>query len=592
MYSKLTDRNLAERRDLIQECLHSPTMAAAVRRQCATDILFWLNLFGWLFEPRSKQYLPFLTYPFQDQAILTIRDALGREDVLIEKSRCMGATWMCLAVFVHDWQFHPLGSYALVSRGMDLVDSTGDPDSLFWKVDCLLKLQPDFLVPKFRRTEAHLENLDLGGTIDGFSTTGNVLRGGRRTAALVDEFAAFERQDGYAALAATQAATPCRIFNSTPQGDAGAFADMAKSGIKKLRLHWSDHPVYSVGLYTDKKGKQRSTWYDAEWKRMPIPILFAQEYDIDYAGSGGRFFPADLITRLIADACDPYMQGTVVWEEGSPHEPEWIDDDNGALLLWTYLDDKSRPVEGQYVIGADISAGTGATNSVLSVADKKTGNKVAELAISTASPDEFAEMAVGLGKFFHDATLIWEMNGGPGTRFGSRVIALGYRNVYWRTNEQSLSKKQSDTPGWHSTRQNKMSALQGYLTCLASGRFVNLSKNALAECSEYIYLPSGGVGSRRAQPAIGDKRASLDPSGARENHGDRPMADALACKLVDDQPRVSHTETDGFDPNDPPEGSFAWRRQQWQQANDRKNHKGWVGNKRPWRSPTPARSHW
>lgn len=314
--------NLAYRRKVIEDADGSPSVQAALRNACKADLLFWVNTFLWTYDPRksASPHLPFVTWPFQDRTLLTLQECRGNEDVLIEKSRDMGASWMCLVAFLHAWQFMEGQAFAIISRNQDLVDKPGDADCLYWKLDYLLKHQPRWLLPNFERLRLHLENVENGSTIDGFSTTGNVLRGGRRTAALVDEFAAFEPADGYAALAATQHATRSRIFNSTPQGAAGAFYEMAQSGIRKERLHWTLHPEKIAGLYYDDRGKARSTWYDNECQRTPIPALIAQELDIDYAGSASMFFDALLIEKLIAlDSRPPYHEGRL---EGGLFVPE------------------------------------------------------------------------------------------------------------------------------------------------------------------------------------------------------------------------------------------------------------------------------
>lgn len=59
---------------------------------------------------------------------------------------------------------------------------------------------------------------------------------------------------------------------------------------------------------------------------------------------------------------------------------------------------------------------------------------------------------------------------------------------------------------------------------LSDGSFVNLSRDAVRECREYVFSQTGGLVHARS-------RSSVDPSGARDNHGDRVIADALAAKL-------------------------------------------------------------
>ncbi len=173
-------------------------------------------------------------------------------------------------------------------------------------------------------------------------------------------------------------------------------------------------------------------------------------------------------------------------------------------------------------MGCDVAVGTGASNSVASCASQTTGEKVAELASPNLSPDEFADATLALCHWLNGAYLLWEKNG-PGVRFGMRVMESGYRNVYYQQNEQSLSKKVSDTPGWTATDPNKRMVYGEYVSALLEGRFTNRCKEALEECRLIVWDPSGKIVNSRAQ-------ASIDPTGARENHADRPTADALCNK--------------------------------------------------------------
>ena len=147
---------------------------------CARDPLFWVNSFVWTYDPRLKQsVVPFVTYAsYQDETILAIVDSIeSGGDVLIEKSRDMGASWLCLLVFTWYWHFHPEKSFLVASRKEDLVDKTDDPDSLFWKIDFILKWEPSWLAPIHERTSLHFLNVENDSTIDGASTTSDTARG-------------------------------------------------------------------------------------------------------------------------------------------------------------------------------------------------------------------------------------------------------------------------------------------------------------------------------------------------------------------------------------------------------------------------------
>ena len=68
---------------------------------------------------------------------------------------------------------------------------------------------------------------------------------------MLDEFAAVDQ--GHRVLSATRDATACRVFNSTHEGTSTAYYDLTRGSIKKLRLHWSQHPLKAAGLYTRRK---------------------------------------------------------------------------------------------------------------------------------------------------------------------------------------------------------------------------------------------------------------------------------------------------------------------------------------------------
>ena len=301
--------------------------------------------------------------------------------------------------------------------------------------------------------------------------------------------------------------------------------------MKKIRLHWSLHPVKAAGLYLDATGKQRSPWYDEQCKdRHPLEI--GQNLDIDFSGGDQAFFDLAVITRLEQEAQRPTYKGELEYNATTCAPVGWYEGGKRHLLLWMEMPTDSDgnlmpPRDRDYIFGIDISAGTGASNSVISIGDTKTMRKVGELAEAHMSPDQFAGYAIALAHWFKGksggARLIWEA-AGPGIPFGQRVTALGYRNVFFREQETSLARKQSDCPGWYMTRALKHNLLQEYRRALGN-EFQNPSKIAVTECREYIYWATGAIEHSRAMRTI-------DPTGSRANHGDRVIADALCWKLL------------------------------------------------------------
>jgi hypothetical protein len=547
-------KNLAFRRDLVKLGCSSKAGARELWMMCARDLLFYTNTFCWIYEPRTPKVEPFITYPFQDDALKTIDASIGNNDLVIEKSRDMGASWMCVTVCEWRWHFHEMQTFLLLSRKEDLVDKTDDPKSLYWKIDFLHKYQPKWLLPNMDRQKMHLKNEDNGSTIDGDSTSAETSTGDRRTAVFFDEFS--KVAEGHKMLTASRDVTKCRIFNFTPQGAGNAAYDIAHSPeFKKLRLHWSVHPEKTVGLYTDAMtGKPRSIWYDNECKRAAHPMEIRQELDIDYLGSSYQFFDQNSLDLHKKQFCRPAVNvGEATFDAEKWKFIEFVRSTSGRLHLWLPIDVNGAVPKGSYVFGVDTAMGTGSSNSVISIGNSTLKEKVGEFVTPHLAPDKFALMAVVLAQMFRgtngeDAFMVWEDNG-PGNMFGRRVIELGFRNFYYRKNEKTLVKNRTDKPGWYKTEESGIALLSDYRAAIASGDFVNHSAESIEECRQYIYNPNGGV--------IHAKAANmLDPSGAKANHGDRVIGDALlnlgmkeCAVVVESQPKVA------------PRGSMAWRRE-------------------------------
>jgi hypothetical protein len=569
-------KNLRWRQKALARALDDVEYADALRQACMQDPLFFLNGFGWTYDPRRTPFpkLPFILYDFQEDAILEIVRAIGSHDLLIEKSRDMGASWIVASAIVWMWLYRPMQSFLFVSRTEGYVDDAGNPKSIFWKVDYLIANLPDWLKPKGykpseHRRKLHIENPENGSVIDGESTTGNVARGDRRTAILLDEFAAVEQ--GHRVLSSTRDATNCRIFNSTPAGTNNAFYDMTRTSIRKLRLHWSVHPLKSKGLYTTDDdgflkvldealypegytpildGKLRSPWYDTECSRCANSQEIAQELDIDYLGSGYQYFNAALVQEAIREhARPPVLAGDLDFDILTAEPTEFRENAEGRLSLWFYLDREGKPPsDHKIVLGIDISAGSGSSNSVISGWDAVTKEKVLEYKNPFIRPESLAYQAVAIAQWCYNAFMAWEKNG-PGGQFGSRVLELRYGNVYYRRRHESISKEVTDSPGWASTRETKMLLLGAYRAAIEKKLAVNRSKGSLEECLEYIFTPDGSIEHSRSTQKV-------DPSGAKDNHGDAVIADALAWLGMDERKQREEAEEPTI-----PVGSLAWRNQ-------------------------------
>lgn len=541
--------------------------AAALLEACRRDILFFVNAFCWVYEARSdgtreskEKCLPFLTWDFQEDAILSLKSAIleGR-DLLIEKSRDMGASWMCLIVFLWLWMFERDCALMVMSRVADLVDKPGNPDCLFAKILYVLDRLPGWMRPKYRRTSMHLLNEENGSVIDGEATGPDSGRGGRRMAVLLDEFAMVDKKEkglGNSILSATRNNTNCRIFNSTPKGTDTAFYLMRESGIEKLSLHWSMHPHKRKGLYRVNRNEEieildpsysfpenynfikepggwkglRSPYYDKQCERTHSRVEIAQEEDIDYLGGGDPFFDPQDVGRVLVEHCI------------APMSMKWLHEALGDEFLlmpgkikhWVPLDQNMRPPQDTtYSFGIDISTGTGASDSTIVIVNNMTGEKAAEYCCNTILPEDLAKVCVRLAELYTTplgyAFLVWD-GYGPGSAFGRRIVEIhGYKNVYYHVNDQDRKARPRSAPGCPLEKSVKLNLFTNYRAALFSGLFVNRSSSSVHQLEEYVYDDAGGV--RHAR-----RDNKQEASGNKQNHGDLVIADVLAWRGVEKRP--------------------------------------------------------
>lgn len=555
---------------------------------CRRDLLFFVNAFLWQYNPRKKghEVEPFISWDFQDEAFLVMLECIAiDEDLCIKKSREMGASWMCLIVTLWLYLFHGWQKFLAISRSADAVDAPDDPDSLFWKIDFMLEYLPAWLVGDNNRRRMGFRNHANNSTITGQASTGKAGVGGRATMMFVDEFS--QIVEDFQVLHRTADTTGCRIFNFTyTDVNNAAFEIGERCDMRQLVMHWSQHPDKNKGLYRydpdtntvdvlDKSFEYahdfkfvmdgaptggpfpglRSPWYDRECIRRASSRAIAMDLDIDPRGSMSQFFDKLVIRRLqLTYACDPYWTGDLDYDIDTGRPVRLIQREGGPIRLWCHPDTDGRPPKGKYAGGADLSTGSGATNSCISFVNAHTGEKVLEYCNPFITPDRLAPLAVALCLLFKaddgDTCLFaWEQQG-PGLKFGSTVTDLGYRRIYYKSNEFELNSETSEKPGWYPAPANKRLLLEDYRSALASTQFLNRSWEALDETMAFRYGKGGKV-------EHGGEQGGDDPSGANANHGDRVIADGLAWKMAKSIGRLGYVK-----PEDEVKiGSLAWRRQ-------------------------------
>ncbi len=580
-------KNILWREKLLRKAEHDPIFQRDLLAACGESLIFWTNTFVWTYHqfdvsPDTGERIeaiqphnPFVTWTIQDVLLAMFEYCLKHGlDLLIDKCRDMGASWLCI-VFLHWlWLFRPDSQLLEMSRTQDYVDQTGNMKALFQKHDYINGWLPKWMLPpnvlfgQKNRTKMHMKNMVNDSCLDGESTTENAASGDRRLVTLLDEFAKVEH--GQLMRSATRDASYMRIINSTPAGAGTEYSRWKNSTqIKVFILPFYEHPEKGRGRYVRKTDageyEIRSPWFDHE-ETVRSPREMAREILRKDIESGDAFFTIHNIDKHIAlFAKEPRGRYHVHFKPNTPNDRvntlirsrklsavTITKGSKGPLRVWTTLI-MDRPDQTKtYIFGIDIGKGQGASESVISIKCKETGEKIAEWRDNNTPPYDMARIAIALAIWVGGRQprrlpfLKWE-NNGPGWDFGKIVVRdFSYPYFHRKTKIGGVVDKKTMNYGFQTNRESKFQLLSLYDRILAHGGYINHSKYGLEQMKEYMHYSDGGVG----PGSLVEESAS-----AKKTHGDVVMADALTL----DDSELPKTKYKGAQA---PQNSCGYRREQ------------------------------
>ena len=588
-------KNLQYRANLLKAADDDIIMQEDLLAASKQSLLFWINSFVMTYhqfdvDPATGKrleavnaHVPFVTWEIQDDLFDRFEYCLREaEDILVNKSRDMGASWSCIAFLHWLWLFKSDAQLLELSRTEDYVDKAGNMKALFQRHDYINQWLPDWMLPpgihyrEKNRSKMHMLNIYNGSCIDGESTTEHATSGDRRLVTLLDEFSKVE--NGALMRSATRDASLIRIVNSTVAGPGTEYSKWKNDGtIRVFPLMYWDHPDKGKGRYVRQHPitniwEIRSPWFDEECK-VRSPREIAREILANDLEAGSQFFTPGNADRHIAlfgrepkTRWDIRLKKSVANDEikhviktKQLNKVEVKRDKNGCLRVWTNLV-LGRPDQTKdYIFGIDLSKGQGASNSVISIKCKQTGEKIAEWRDANTPPYEMARIVIAIAVWCGGRKklpfLKWEMNG-PGWDFGALIVKTFYYPYYYREKKVgNIRDKKSKKYGWHADRNSKKELLGVYDRLLAHGGYTNHSVWSLEEVKIYVWYDSGGIG-----PAY----LVQESESAKKTHGDCVIADALTLDNKD-VPRSTL-----LDSLDIPERSFGHRLKQFQDKKKKK----------------------
>ncbi len=304
-------REMIARNKRYEIMFESPTSRFAYFAYYKTHPVEFIEQWCYTFDPRNAgtdrpTKIPFVLFPRQREFVEFLHACLrGPTNGLIEKSRDMGATWLCVAFSVWLFLFEPDATIGWGSRKAANVDHIGDMSSIFEKIRWLLRCVPPAFWPYGFEPDRHMAYMKITCPNGGASITGesgdDIGRGGRTLIYFKDESAHYEHPESIEASLGDNTRVQIDLSSVNGLGNvfhrkrengiewSGGAVELAKTNV--FVFDWSDHPDKSIEWHA---ARERQATEDG------LLHLFRQEVDRNYAASvEGVVIPADWVQSAI-----------------------------------------------------------------------------------------------------------------------------------------------------------------------------------------------------------------------------------------------------------------------------------------------------
>jgi hypothetical protein len=286
-----------ERFEVLMMCDKDPLkiIELTVDRWAINPIAF-IEQFGYIFNPKyGNATKPFFLFEYQKKIITRLWEAeLSGEEVelLIDKPREMGLTWVIAWYYIWRWLFTKTWSGAILSRVEDEVDNgSSDPSfGIFPKIRWGIQHLPEWLTPKGfvpkgkkgNNTDMALRisNPQMSSTIVGSSANDNAFRGSRFSMSWVDE--CFFIKNFWPAHRSIAHISNVRVYVSTSKlgRTFQKYVDEREAAGCRIQLTYQDNP------FKDKE------WFDQKMAEAEVDPEAMKEIMVSYAvNSTMQYYP-------------------------------------------------------------------------------------------------------------------------------------------------------------------------------------------------------------------------------------------------------------------------------------------------------------
>lgn len=509
--------NMRQRYELYQKMKINQELAITAYALALKDVIYFFKMFLWTHEPRPlylKWYglknatIPFIPYPIQEEIILELVAAIrSGKDILLDKTREQGATWLVIGVILWFWLQRESGNdFLLGSRKFDNVDKKGSVDTLFEKFRYMLYYLPSIFLPDGFDANKHdnvgnIRNPFTGSFIAGEANNENFSTSGRYRAIFADEFAKWEETDEKAFTSMGSAAL-CRIIVSTPFGMGRKFSKLRFSdSIKVAQLHWSDHPLHGAGQYEveqhpylpEKKNVKVSPWYlkECERRKNNPEADIGQELDMDHLTAGQPYFKMQayyINQRYIELESNPVVTKNYEFIRKDTDEIELYETSTGRFFV------RKEPIAGweyRYCIASDVAQGLEhGDNSTITVYDRV---KLEDVMWFAGKVDTHVHSLLleYFGHWYEDAFIIVESN-----NHGHHVLQklkYTYENLFHDQDFSQVVDIDRKSLGFRTSGTNKKPIVCGLVRESLDDKCEGVyDKMFYSECQTFITNPKTG----------------------------------------------------------------------------------------------------
>jgi len=290
----------------------APSLVAGALTYYASHPIEFINHWVNTYDPRNAgksvpAKLPLVLFQCQADLVTFLWACLkGEEGGLVEKSRDMGATWVCSAFSAWLWLFVPGAAVGWGSRKEALIDKLGDPDSIFEKIRLIINGLPRFFLPAGFTPGDSMHFMRIVNPVGGATITGeagdNIGRGGRKLIYFKDESAHYERPEKIEAALSDNTRVQIdlssvnglgNVFHRRREAGADWTGEIVPGRTQVFVMDWSEHPAKDQEWYDARKVKDEADG---------LSHIFAQEVDRNYSASvEGVIIPAEWV-RAAVDA--------------------------------------------------------------------------------------------------------------------------------------------------------------------------------------------------------------------------------------------------------------------------------------------------